>query len=184
MEAKVDSKFIKQAIIQSLRCLKDEREPLEIKEVTERVIASRLIIHLSKIIESQFEDVFVDCEYAVGFFEKKKCLEADLELQKLAKKLRRKIRKNSHWTYVKVIPDIVIHKRGPDGPNYAVIELKIDSKKDSDEYKYASMKIERFLGLPFQYKVGALVNIPRCWKKIESDENVKLFINEKCTSPN
>jgi len=73
----------------------------------ERCIAHRFAVHLA----SQFPDWDIDCEYNRNGDELK-----EMPISEECKALLRKTRR--------VFPDIIIHKRGDEGPNLLAIEIK------------------------------------------------------------
>ena len=73
----------------------------------ERCIAHRFAVHLA----AQFPDWDVDCEYNRNGDQLKKMPLSD-ECRELLRKTDR------------VVPDIIVHKRGAEGPNLLAIEVK------------------------------------------------------------
>jgi hypothetical protein len=108
-------------------------------DLSERCIASRLAMHL----QMEFQDHCVDVEYnRVGDVPKRLALPDDCANYRDA--VGRAI----------VVPDVVVHRRGPDGPNLLVLELKKASNPERfgcDRARVAALR--RHMG----YSCGALV---------------------------
>lgn len=81
----------------------------------ERCIAHRFAFHLAQV----FPEWDVDCEYNRNGHRFKELPLSD-ECRELLRKSDR------------VVPDIVVHKRGEDGPNLLAIELKIEGRPGED----------------------------------------------------
>lgn len=81
----------------------------------ERCIAHRFAVHLANV----FSEWDIDCEYNRNGHRFK-----ELPLSEECRDLFRKTDR--------VVPDIVVHKRGKDGPNLLAIEIKIDGRPGED----------------------------------------------------
>jgi hypothetical protein len=81
----------------------------------ERCIAHRLAVHL----EAAFDEYDVDCEYNRNG--------AQLKKLPLSEECRELLRRTN-----RVVPDIVVHKRGGQGPNLLAVEVKIDGQPGED----------------------------------------------------
>ena len=79
--------------------------------LSERCITHRFAVHLGE----QFPDWDVDCEYNRNGDELK-----EMPLSEECKELLRKTDR--------VFPDIIVHRRGGQGPNLLVVELKIEGR--------------------------------------------------------
>lgn len=101
----------------------------------ERSITHRFAVY----IEKQFPDWNVDCEY-----------NRDGEVPKEISL--------SEKTSCKVLPDIIVHKRGRAGPNLIVIEAK--KNENSDLMKYKEKDKEKITGYiaTYKYKSGLFIN--------------------------
>ncbi len=104
----------------------------------ERTIMTRLAMYLARLMLEypQFEDYSVDCEYNRNIYDKK----------------------NLPSFENGVYPDIIIHKRGNNDNNLAVIEIKTYWNKGQENDRN---KIEEFTDLngQYRYKYGILVMI-------------------------
>jgi hypothetical protein len=84
-------------------------------DLSERCIASRLAMYL----QQEFEDMSVDVEYnRIGARPK------TMELPEECANYR------GNAGEPLVVPDVIVHKRGPDGPNLLVLELKKTTNRD------------------------------------------------------
>jgi len=96
------------------KLMKNDRDLL-ISDVNERSITHRLAMYL----QEEFPDLDVDCEYNRYGFETKRVKDfypADA--------------KTDDTNARTVFPDIIVHKRGAQGPNVLVIEAKKSTTKD------------------------------------------------------
>ena len=108
-------------------------------DLNERCIAARMSYHL----QSHFQDHFVDVEYnRIGEIPKR--LEIHEDCAKHFNKDGKAI----------VVPDVIIHHRGPEGPNLLVIEFK---KLSNPKGTYCDqMRLKAFVeGIGYSY--GALI---------------------------
>lgn len=85
-------------------------------DLSERCIASRLAIYL----QQEFPDLVVDVEY--------NRLGAHPKTLALPEECANYITKNGEPL---VVPDVIVHKRGADGPNLLVLELKKTTNRES-----------------------------------------------------
>ena len=109
------------------------------KNLSERCIAARLAFHLQRV----FPEFHVDVEYNRAG-ETPKRLNVPEECANAIDDEKRAL----------VVPDIIIHRRGPDGPNLVGLELKKTTDPrgtDCDRARIQSLTAE--LG----YKYGALL---------------------------
>jgi len=109
----------------------------------ERTIAARLAISL----QSRFKDWSVDSDYnrMRGHFPKK--------LDGLPEECTR-YRRKGEGREALAIPDVVVHRRGPDGPNLLVLELKKTTNSDKGECD--RLRLHAFRS-QLQYQYGALI---------------------------
>ncbi|MHA1749061.1 MAG: hypothetical protein ACTSYF_10535 [Promethearchaeota archaeon] len=103
----------------------------------ENDVSERAITHkLAEYIQEQFPDWNVDCEYNRDGHDPK--------------------RVNLINGPDKVYPDIIVHKRGPNGPNLMVVEVKKSNDTRQNGEEHDRQKLNAYLqGL--SYKVGVLV---------------------------
>ncbi len=167
--------IVKNALKKALLCVKNEKNRLELDYVSERTIVGRIAHHLSSIIESKGENLNVDVEYSVGLDSERKRLDANPEFVELGKRLGRKIREDFNVAQICIIPDIIIHERGPAGLNIAAIEVKVKSTLGSDESCYAQQKLKLLKESQYGYKVGVFINLPLCWNDFAEESNL-IFI--------
>lgn len=103
----ISIKDIKSKIEDALyRMTSDDKYLLE-HNLGERCLAHRFAVHLAAV----FSDWDVDCEYNRDG-EKVKEIPLTVECKELLRKTDR------------VVPDIIVHKRGPKGPNLLAVEIK------------------------------------------------------------
>jgi len=108
-------------------------------DLSERCIASRLAMYL----QSLFSKYAVDVEYnRAGAFPKK------LGLPEKCANYR-----NNNGEAL-VVPDIIIHRRGLEGPNILVLELKKTSNRDA--YQCDRKRVRAFR-TQLRYAYGALI---------------------------
>jgi hypothetical protein len=121
----------------------------------ERCIAHRFAVHL----EAQFPDWDVDCEYNRNGDELK-----EMPLSEECKALLRKTDR--------VVPDIIIHKRGAEGPNLLAIEVKREGQPGEE---CDNAKLEGYISM-IGYSCGLFVS----FKSGKVDEHIakKIFLQE------
>lgn len=130
----MNERAIKDVLIRALHDLVNEDSYLLDISASERSICHRLAVHLSS--QAEFREFNVDCEFN---------RDGDVPKAFGIGRGRRRI-----------FPDIIVHKRGPRGPNLLVLEMKIGSSRTArDEEKVRSYVNE------FGYKVGLSVVVPR-----------------------
>lgn len=108
-------KHIESSIENALRALVSRDSYLLKTDLGERCIAHRFAIYLA----NEFPEWDVDCEYNRNGHRLK-----ELPLSDSCRELLR--------TTDRVVPDVVVHKRGEDGPNLIAIELKIARRTGED----------------------------------------------------
>lgn len=108
-------------------------------DLSERCIASRLAMYL----QTEFVEYCVDVE-----FNRDGCTPKRLEIPEECAN-----RRNRNDEAL-VIPDVIIHKRGPEGPNLLVLELKKTTNPDTRGCDQIRV---RALQQRFGYTFGALI---------------------------
>lgn len=132
---------VRQRLDWALEAFEDHDLYLLEKDLSERCIAARLAFHLQ--VEFEDDDLVVDVEYNRDGNEiKRMALPDDCQT--------RKNRKNDPA----VVPDIIVHKRGHNGPNVLVLELKKTSNPEGNDCD--RIRIERFCS-ELRYDFGALI---------------------------
>jgi hypothetical protein len=131
---------IKASVADAVNCVLGENTPLSFDNVHERSTAHRLAVHL----DSQLPEWNVDCEYD--------------RYEQLRKELAR-IRECSERATDYILPDIIVHHRGFNGPdnNLLVIEIKRNAAHDPCDF-------QKLIGLtaqagPFGYQFGLYINV-------------------------
>jgi hypothetical protein len=140
-ELAMEEAEVRQRLESSLNAFRDHDLYLLEKDLSERCIAARLAFHLQ--LEFEDDDLVVDVEYNRDGNEIKRMTLPD-ECQ------TRKNRQNDPA----VVPDIIVHKRGHDGPNVLVLELKKTSNPEGSGCD--RIRIERFR-TDLDYDFGALI---------------------------
>jgi hypothetical protein len=108
-------------------------------DLSERCIASRLAMYL----QQEFPELSVDVEYnRIGAHPK------TMELPEECANYR------SNDGEPRVVPDVIVHKRGAEGPNLLVLELKKTTNRDSRQCDH--MRIRAFRN-QLKYSYAALV---------------------------
>jgi len=132
---------IQQIVVHSLHCLRDEQPPLDFHIVHERSTSHRLAVHL----ESHFRGWNVDCEY-----------DRYGQVQKLLDGIRAC---NRRRRTDRILPDIIIHHRGHNGPqhNLLVVEIKKDAIQDRCDFEKLR-RMTRQNG-SFCYQLGLYINL-------------------------
>ncbi|KKM98078.1 hypothetical protein LCGC14_1161530 [marine sediment metagenome] len=116
------------------------------EEVNERTITHKL----AEYLQQQIPEFNVDCEYNRFKQRDIKDIVKRLELPK----------DNNNWDDTKlspVIPDIIIHERGPHGKNILVIEVKKSSSSSSETLD--RNKLIAFTTDPLNYELGLFLKI-------------------------
>lgn len=97
-------------------------------DATERAITHKLAEHLQR----EFVDWHVDCEYNRDGHDDPKRVHIPAELRRSTRR--------PHPDGDCVYPDIIIHRRGPGGPNYVVLEAKNSSNTEAHERDHAKLR--------------------------------------------
>jgi hypothetical protein len=111
-------------------------------DLSERCIASRLAMYL----QEQFREYSVDVEY-------NRDARAPKELF-----LPPECANHPPGKPRKVLPDIIVHRRGGQGPNVLVLEMKKGTNYDRRDCD--RKRVRAFQRPPFNYEFGALI---KCW---------------------
>lgn len=109
--------------------------------LSERCIAARIAIYLQIRVGNL---AFVDCEYNKLGASPKELGVPEHCAQK----------RDKHGN-AKVFPDIIVHARGLDGPNYLVVEIKKTTNRGGTECD--ELRVNAFLNAPYRYRCGAIV---------------------------
>jgi hypothetical protein len=102
---------------------------------SERAVAHRLAVYL----EQEFPGWDIDCEYNRQGDEGE----------------RKKINVAGHPKGREADPDIIVHRRGPQGPNLLAIEVKPTDATEAEK-KYDKTKLERYI-LDHKYAHAAFI---------------------------
>lgn len=148
--------------------LENPKLPLE-KKVGERALVGRLAFHLAAVLKDP--ELAIDTEYNIDPNGDRKWLEADSSLKDAARKLRRKVYEDDS---IVVIPDIILHKRGTNERNVAVIEVKFNDAS-LHEFTYVKLKLAAFQRNTFEYTYGVLVSVPRSWLNFSERSIIEFF---------
>ena len=119
-----------QRLIHAIQRLSERDYELLVRDVNERSITHRLGMYL----QEEFPEMDVDCEYNRSDFDPK-------VLECYPKQTH-----TDNTDATTVFPDIIVHKRGPQGPNLLVIEAKkATNKDDRDKDKLKAYKNDALL---------------------------------------
>ena len=136
----MDKKEIENILNTAKRCFLENDAYLLSAEANERSITHKFAEYLQDIFGCAWH---VDCEYNRYGTDSKKIIE---EIEQI-------IGKETTTSEIKtrtVFPDIIIHKRGEDGPNLLVIEAKKDAtEKEKNKDKEKLLKIKQKHGYTF-----------------------------------
>jgi hypothetical protein len=124
MTVPITADEIESRVSNALKALIEADHYLLENDLNECSINHMLACHL----QSQFEAWHVDCEYNKNY---EKAKELELPKDKV------------DWNDTEaksVFPDIIVHKRGGDGPNLLVIEVKKSSNKSDRRHDYNKLK--------------------------------------------
>lgn len=126
-------------LAKALRQLDEHDRHLLENDLSERCIASRLALHL----QAEFPDHHVDVEYN----------RAD-DIAKRVPVSRGCDRRQNRESDPLAVPDLIVHRRGPTGPNVLVLELKKTTNPESRACDLERVqKFRRYLN----YDFGALI---------------------------
>jgi len=135
----MEPSLIRDALVRALGALNRNDRHLLVHDLSERCIASRLALHM----QAEFTSYYVDVEYNRMGIEPKRlglpstCANAlDANGQAL------------------VVPDIIVHRRGPEGPNPLVVELK--KRSSSAGLNCDRLRVEAFV-TQLGYRSGAVI---------------------------
>jgi hypothetical protein len=134
------------------RLVEHDRYLLE-NDLSERCIASRLAMYL----QAEFSDYAVDVEYDRHGFEPKRMGLPD----ECGNRRDREGR-------ARVIPDVIIHRRGAEGPNILVLEMKKTTNPEARDCDYQRiLAFRRQLG----YSCAALIE---CETRAKHEPNARI----------
>ena len=151
----MDRDEVKQRLHGALRKVEKNDQHLLKYNLGERCIASRLAIYLQKA----FPKYSVDVEYnRVGVCPKRLGLGDECANYK-----------DSNGETL-IVPDVIVHRRGPKGPNVLVIELK---KTTNPEPRQCDRERVQALGAQLKYQYGALMEC-----ETRQDHNLGIRISE------
>lgn len=154
-------KVLKDAVNNSLKRFMDEDGTLIDVKSSERSMTHALAVQLGKETFFKDKDWHIDCEYNRDGHVPK-----TLDVQKVKCE---KCKAGDSCTH-NVFPDIIIHKRGKDGPNLLVIE----AKKQNGDPGLDVEKIEAYIK-ELKYEYGLFLVIPnestgepglKWWKRV------------------
>src|SRR5438445_13522965 len=111
----MDRNEVAQKLERAIQKLTEHDLELLARDVNERSITHRL----ARYLQQEFPDMHVDCEYNRYDIEAKWLDFYPLDARADDTEART------------VFPDIIVHKRGPEGPNLLVIEAKKSTNKDA-----------------------------------------------------
>jgi hypothetical protein len=105
-------------------------EPGMPADVNERAATHRIALHLEREVRALSPEtlgadpveIFVDCEYNRQGTDAKRLTGLAIGLRRLARRGRRSRVMDTRGTTV--FPDIIVHRRGREGPNLLVVEVK------------------------------------------------------------
>ena len=140
--ASVKTDKVKDYLAQATARVEEEDRHLLMIDVSERCIAARLAMYLREY----FADYDVDVEYNRHGTDKKK-------LYDLVDKYDRSRARDDEGQ--RVLPDVIVHRRGNDDSNLLIIEMK-KSAANQDDMERAQRRIRAFRD-ELGYKFGALV---------------------------
>ena len=126
---------VKDRIIKCINKMYKNDSDLLTKNIYEVTISCKLVQYLF----SEFFDYDVDCEY-----DKHKNNKEEIEIDNQIKERR---------------PDILIHKRGNDNNNLAVIEMKKSTSTGDRQLDYKKLKSMTLQTGKYRYKLGLFVDL-------------------------
>ena len=133
--------IIKQNLIEAMEQVQKEDAHLLIHDISERAIAHRLAMYLTP----KFADFDVDCEYN-GDVDAESGRKYIYVLKQRAEELGlvKDKEQDQELVYRCVYPDIIVHKRGRNGPenNLLIVEVKKSSSKQNGNWD--AEKLSRF----------------------------------------
>jgi hypothetical protein len=139
----MDENDVRRLLEAALHTLAARDEHLLVNDLSERCIAARLAMHLQPLFAAHDDSLSVDVEYnRVDDVVKAVALPDDCS------------RWRNREGQTRVVPDVIVHRRGGAGPNILVIELKKTSNPAQlgcDRIRVAAFRAQ--LG----YSFGALV---------------------------
>lgn len=134
---------------QAIESLVERDADLLERNNNERCLTARLAHHLQNLIDDsdQGQAWSVDVEFSrQGAGDDPKLL---AELEGCANKF-------TPAGQARVIPDLIVHQRGPEGPNLLVVEIKITTNEE--DRACDRRRVEAFCAF-FQYQFGAVIDL-------------------------
>jgi len=113
------------------------------RDVSERCLAARIMLHLQPLVES----LHVDVEF------NRQGHEQDPKRLGIDPACANKVNENGHAV---VIPDLIVHRRGKDGPNYLVVEVKKTTNRSPRDCD--TRRVQAYLE-QLEYQFGATVEL-------------------------
>ncbi len=132
----------KSLIEDALAIFMERDRPLLVMDANERSVSYRLAMHLQRRFGDGWD---VDCEY-------NRMLPDDQG--RVSKRLLKlpQTAPTDDTQGKTVFPDVIIHRRGPDGPNLLAIEIKKSGRDDAEDRLELSAYVEEL-----KYEHGALL---------------------------
>ena len=130
----------------------DLLRPRENSGGTEQQISGEFARHLEKVLRTNgvLGDAEVDAEYYYDG-DQAKMMAAMEQYAEVIEQARRKLRYNGS---VGIRPDIIVHRRGPEGPNYLVIEVKKRSNRSVAQERFDLLKLKMLTSPIQKYHYG------------------------------
>ncbi|MBI2120699.1 MAG: hypothetical protein HYT94_03705 [Parcubacteria group bacterium] len=128
-------------------------EPLLVSDANERSITHKFAEYLQTIVRADWN---VDCEYNRSGNNPKKIEEIERIVGERTTTSETKTRT--------VCPDIIVHKRGVDGPNLLVIEAKKDATPQEHQEDVKKLKLIR---KQYNYDFSVFINFKTKTREIE-----------------
>lgn len=124
---------------------------------TEQDISGAFARHFEEVLrrEDALGEAEVDAEYHY-YGNQAKMMAAMEQYAEVIERARRNLRYNGS---VGIRPDIIVHRRGPEGPNYLVIEVKKRSNRSAAQERFDLLKLEMLTAATqnYQYRFGLQV---------------------------
>lgn len=75
---------------------------------------------------------------------------------------------------VGIRPDIIVHRRGPEGPNHLVFEVKKRSNRNRYQTKFDRLKLEEMTSLRQKYHYGFGLQVRAVDARVQADRDLDL----------
>lgn len=145
----MDFKLLEPKILKAINLFYKHDTFLIEKNINERTVTHKL----AEYLQQEFAEYHVDCEY-----NRKKSDTIDEEYIRKTLNLTIENIKTNNTEAKTVFPDIVIHKRGTNGNNLLVIEVKKASNKNKKDIDFDIAKIKGYRE-QLDYKFGLFLVI-------------------------